>query len=139
LRADARVTALACSLFVALAEEGWTEGPIVEAIVARYLDPVFARLAADPADVLVLGCTHFPVLADSIRKVLGAGVTLVDSAATTARAVVAELAADGIHHPLPATGHTRLLATDGAERFARVGGRFFGQTVAAADIEIIDL
>jgi glutamate racemase len=139
LRANARVTARACSLFVALAEEGWTEGPIVEAIVARYLDPLFAGLVDDPADVLVLGCTHFPVLADSIRRVLGSTVTLVDSAATTASAVVAELATDGIRHPMPATGRTQLLATDGAARFARVGGRFFGESVAAADVEIIDL
>jgi glutamate racemase len=139
LRADARVTARACSLFVALAEEGWTEGPIVEAIIARYLNPLFAGLLDDPPDVLVLGCTHFPVFADPIRNVLGPTVTLVDSAATTARAVVAELAADGIRHPLPAKGHTQLLATEGPARFARVGGRFFGESVAAADVEIIDL
>jgi len=139
LRADARVTAQACSLFVALAEEGWTEGPIVEAIVARYLNPVFAGLAADPADVLVLGCTHFPVLADSIRSVLGPTVTLVDSAATTAQAVVRGLATDGIRHPLPATGGALLLATDGAARFARVGARFFGESIDAAHVEIIDL
>jgi len=53
--------------------------------------------------------------------------------------VVQELATDGIRHPLPATGGALLLATDGAARFARVGARFFGESIDAADVELIDL
>ena len=71
-RPDAIVTARACPLFVALAEEGWTDGPIVEGVIHRYLDDVFvAGAAAAHPDTLVLGCTHFPVLAPALRKVLG--------------------------------------------------------------------
>ena len=64
----ARISARACSMFVALAEEGWTCGPVAEAVARRYLDPLFA--VADAPDTLVLGCTHFPILAAAIRSVL---------------------------------------------------------------------
>src|SRR5690606_1096390 len=69
IRPEAHVVATPCSLFVSLAEEGWIEGPIVEAIAHLYLDPVFE---AEPRiDTLLLGCTHFPVLANALRNVVG--------------------------------------------------------------------
>ena len=138
LRPEARVTARACSLFVALAEEGWTEGPIVEGVAERYLRPDFdTRVDARP-DVLVLGCTHFPVLAPVIASVLGEGVVMVDSAETTASAVARELDRRGLAHP-GGRGEVRFLATDGVERFRRVGERFFGEPMDAARVELIDL
>jgi len=137
LRPDAVVTARACPLFVALAEEGWTEGPIVEGVIHRYLDEVFA---ANPApDTLVLGCTHFPVLAPALRKVLGEDVAIVDSAATTAAALAAALDRHGLRRPGGAAGRVELLATDGPDRFARVGAVFLGQPLAPAAVEIVDL
>jgi glutamate racemase len=138
--ADAVVTARACPLFVALAEEGWTEGPVVEAVVHRYLDDLFAAQAgAPPPDTLVLGCTHFPVLAPAIRAVLGPRVAIVDSAATTAVALAEILAGAGLRAAGSGAGSVTLLATDGAERFARVGGTFLGCSIAPADVEIVDL
>lgn len=141
----ARVRSCACSLFVALAEEGWTSGPIAEAVARRYLDPLFA--AEDAPDTLVLGCTHFPILAGAIRAVLPERVRIVDSAATTAQAVAARLsaappAATAADEPPAAprdAGRITWLATDDAERFARIGGRFFGSALSAAAVEIIDL
>ena len=132
----ARVTTCACSMFVALAEEGWTRGPVVEAIARRYLDPIF--FAEDPPDTLVLGCTHFPVLADAIRAVLPAQVSIVDSAATTAAALLRQISPAGTA-PLTRDGRVTWLATDDARRFARVGGRFLGETLHAESVEIIDL
>jgi glutamate racemase len=130
-----RVSAGACSLFVALAEEGWLDGPITAAVARRYLAPLFAP--AEPrADVLVLGCTHFPVLASAIRAVLPPDVHVVDSAATVAAVVARELA--GARAP-GAAGKVSWLATDGAARFARVGSLFLGEAVQPQDIEIIDL
>jgi glutamate racemase len=143
-RPDAAVDARACPLFVALAEEGWTDGPIVEAIARRYLEPMFARRGEQQEggcqpDVLVLGCTHFPVLADCIQRVVGPSVTLVDSAATTAAVVAGELRMLGLERTGSATGSVTLLATDGAARFARIGGRFFGEPVTPQAVEIVDL
>lgn len=140
MRPDAVVAARACPLFVALAEEGWTEGPVVEAVVHRYLDDLFGSDPATRPDTLVLGCTHFPVLAPAIHRVLGAGVAIVDSAATTAVALARALDQGGLRRPgATGRGTVRLLATDGAERFARVGGTFLGRPLEAADVEVVDL
>jgi glutamate racemase len=118
-----------------LAEEGLVEGPVAQGIVSHYLGSLFA---ADPPDTLVLGCTHFPVLAPTIREVVGAKINIVDSALTTADAVRDQLLAAGIAR---AAGSQSLqfIATDGPERFARVGSRFLGRTIEARRIELIDL
>jgi glutamate racemase len=135
-----QVSATACSLFVALAEEGWVEGAIPVAVAGRYLDPIFhtpmTRLPIDRLpDVLVLGCTHFPILERAIRAVIPDFVRIVDSAACVAAEVARQLpvsaGVDG--------GNITWLATDGADRFARVGGIFLGETLRAEEIEIIDL
>jgi glutamate racemase len=145
LRPDAVVTALACPLFVALAEEGWTDGPIVDAVIHRYLDEVFlpgadaASAVAHAPDTLVLGCTHFPVLAPALRQALGRDVAIVDSAATTAEALAQALQRHGLARPDRGAGHVTLLATDGPERFARVGAVFLGESLAPTDVEIVDL
>ena len=135
VRPGARVVSAACPLFVALAEEGWTEGEVVDLVARRYLRPILT--GQEQPDVLLLGCTHFPVLAPAIRRVAGAGVVLVDSAATTA-ASVRELpgvnGGDGA-----ARGSVTLLATDGAARFARVGSGFLGEPIAADEVQIVDL
>jgi glutamate racemase len=134
------IKAAACSLFVAIAEEGWTEGEVVESVARRYLNPLFGDLRCAP-DTLVLGCTHFPVLANAIRAVLPAHVNIVDSAVTTAATVRQRLLCGehAAHSPTDATGTMTWLATDGAARFARVGSIFLGETVAPESVEIIDL
>lgn len=139
LRPDAEVTAIACALFVALAEEGWTEGAVATAAAERYLAPLRAAGARAP-DTLVLGCTHFPVLQEVIAAAAGERVRIVDSAATTASEVRALLAAGGLLRPAVAAAPAlRFLATDAVSRFAAVGGRFLGTPIEAADVELIDL
>lgn len=139
-RPDATVTARACPLFVALAEEGWTDGPVVEAVIHRYLDDLFDPGAAPLPDTLVLGCTHFPVLAPAIRTVLGGQLAIVDSAETTAAALAGVLDAAALRRPADRPGgHVGLMATDSAERFARVGGIFLGRPLAPGDVEVVDL
>jgi glutamate racemase len=136
IRADAVITAQVCTVFVALAEEGWTDGEVVEAVARRYLDPVFE---ADPGiDTLLLGCTHFPVLSLALHAVAPAGVAVVDSAVTTAHAVHADLENRGLLAPR-AGGSVRLLATDGVERFARVGARFLGEAVSPQQVDLVDI
>jgi glutamate racemase len=137
---SAIVSARACPLFVALAEEGWTEGPIVEAVARRYLDALFPAGTDDSPDTLVLGCTHFPVLAPALRRVLGPAVTIVDSAAPTGEALARTLTDRKLASPRgDAGGELALLATDGAARFARVGGIFLGRPLDAAKVEVVDL
>jgi len=140
LAPGADVEELACSLFVALAEEGWTDGAVASAAARAYLGPVVARPSAEWPDSVILGCTHFPLLADAIRAELGPGPRIVDSATATARSVAALLARDALAAARGATrGNLRLLLTDGAARFARLGSRFLGETFAVPDVEVVDL
>ncbi|HEV7432549.1 MAG TPA: hypothetical protein VGN77_05860, partial [Steroidobacteraceae bacterium] len=97
---------------------------------------------ANRVDTLVLGCTHFPVLKSAISAAVGADVQIVDSAATTAASVRSELALRSLLRPAEQGGSDRpclhFLATDGIERFARVGGRFLGTPLGAESVELVD-
>ena len=137
-RADARVYSQAWSLFVALAEEGWVQGPLVESVVREYLHPLLDEKRRDHLDCLVLGCTHFPLLKGAIAHVAGAELKLVDSGETVAAAAAALLVQAGLTREA-GKGDARFLATDGAERFARVGSLFLGERLSASDVEIVDL
>ena len=132
---DAKVREQACEMLVALAEEGWSGGDIAHAIVRRYLEEANGH---NP-DTIILGCTHFPLLKDTIQAVADDHVTLVDSASTTADVVRAALAAQGTSRASGSPGSLRLLATDGATRFARVGGQFLGRSLSYSDVELVDL
>ena len=126
----AKVEALPCPLFVALAEEGWVDGPIAEAVAERYL----SGLKSDP-DTVILGCTHYPLLAKTIQSVLP-HVTLIDSAKATARSLQHAL---GERQLLSRTGtaQKRFLVTDNVERFTRTGTAFLKK--APHPVELIDL
>lgn len=134
---NAQITQMACPLFVPLAEEGLTEGPIVELVARRYLEPMFG--AKDRPECLVLGCTHFPPLAPVIAKTIGRGVTLVDSAATTARAAERLLEENRLARTEGSASRIVFLATDAPERFARVGQIFLGKQIAPASVKLVDL
>jgi glutamate racemase len=170
LRSNARVVAQPTQLFVALAEEGLHQGPIADSIARYYLDPLFyaqagqsaprgPRASRDPntsggppisrdstlsPDTLVLGCTHFPMLAGAIRAAVGPDIQIVDSAATTARYVRDTLERESLTRldslaARDATGATRFLATDSIERFARIGSRFLERPINPEEVELVDL
>lgn len=131
LRPDAEVHAAACPLFVPLVEEGWTAGPVPEAVARHYLGGLPPAI-----DTLVLGCTHYPLLADTLAAIVGPGVALVDSAAETARTVEASLDAFGLRCAVPMLPRHRFLVSDAPDNFARIGARFLGKPLA--DIEWVD-
>jgi glutamate racemase len=117
---DRRATVFgrACPLFVPMVEEGRTSGPVVKAVAQEYL----ATLLEHEIDVLILGCTHYPVLKNVIAEVAGAGVALVDSAETMATAAKEVLAARGEERPPSTTVPTpRFYVTDVIDEFERVG------------------
>ena len=137
LAPDVVVTGIGCSVFVALAEEGWGDSAVAEQAARRYLAGIYTE--PDAPDTVLLGCTHFPMLAPTLARLLPAGVALVDSAATTA-AALARLVQEGrLARASGATRSTRFLATDGPERFARVGSLFLGRALAASDVEVVDV
>jgi glutamate racemase len=114
----------ACPLFVPLAEEGWTDGPIARQVAETYL----ASLARSGIDTLVLGCTHYPLLKPLIAEVMGPDIAIVDSAVETAREVGEALRARDLDRR-EGTGNASFFATDVPERFVRMGQRFFGARV----------
>jgi len=127
----------ACSLFVAIAEEGLLEGEIAEAVARRYLEPVLAAVPRPKA--LVLGCTHFPALRKTIAKIAGPDIQLVDSAETTARAVAKILHERTLNRTGGAKPSHSFLATDAPDRFARVGEIFLGTPIDPGKVELVDL
>ena len=117
----------ACPLFVPLAEEGWVDNDVTRRVVSRYL----ASLKRSGIDTLVLGCTHYPLLREPIARYLGSGVTIVDSAAETARSLRAELRkADRLRGR--GKGSAGFFVTDVPDRFIRLGERFYGEIVGSA-------
>ncbi len=133
----ARVDELACELLVSLAEEGWNNGVIAESIVNRYLDQL--DTASRNPDSVILGCTHFPLLRETFASVFDSAVSIVDSASTTAAAARELLEKLRIGNEQEVSGDLKLLATDGATRFARVGGQFLGEDLATDDVTLVDL
>lgn len=125
----AEVMQAACPLFVPLAEENWVNEPETYSIAAKYL----ADLNEFRPDVLVLGCTHYPILRSVIQQTVGENVKLVDSGEATADEVAALLDTKGLAHPEAADQERSLCddldhfyVTDAADRFARVAERFLG-------------
>lgn len=122
-----KVTTHACPLLVPLAEEGWLENEVAAAVARRYLTEL--RAQAPELDVLVLGCTHYPLLRPLLgriaEEVFGHSVMLVDSAAAMAETAAAELNRLGLLPPASRAG-LRCYVTDDA-RIDEVGSRFLGR------------
>jgi glutamate racemase len=131
----------ACPLFVPLVEEGWVEHPVTAQVAEIYLREAFADGFHD-ADVLVLGCTHYPLLKPLLRRVAPSHVAIVDSAESTAHAVAGRL--QKLLTPPPIDNQERrsrtrlkFFATDSVEKFRRLGERFLSHPVQ--DVQHVDL
>ena len=120
---------VACPQFVDFVERGITSGRALLGLASGYLEP----LQRAGVDTLVLGCTHYPLLAGVIGLVMGDAVTLVSSADETAKDVYRTLNAHNLFRPddAPPPEH-RFLATGDAAVFARLAYRFLGPEAAAS-------
>ena len=132
----AEVVAHAAPLLVPLVEEGWLEGEVPRLAIRKYLEP----LAHANVDVIVLGCTHYPLLRplleEEARALLGPAVRVVDSAHATAAELAGVLRERGLATPTP-RGDIELLVTDRPRSFADVTTRFLGGP--PRDVHVIDL
>lgn len=124
------VEAVACPLFVPLVEEGWFDRPATRLIAEEYLAPLRQR----GVGALVLGCTHYPLLAPLLQEVMGPGVVLVDGARETARALDELLRARGLEAPADRPGTHRFAVSDDPARFEQVGARFLGSRLGTAEV-----
>jgi glutamate racemase len=125
-------------LLVPLVEEGWLDGEVPPLVVRRYLEP----LVEAGIDALVLGCTHYPLLAGVIgeeaARLAGRPLSVVDSAEATAEEL-AELLAERALGAAAGPGDLKLMVTDLPARFAEVAARFLGHDVEGLEVEQIDL
>ena len=116
LNVHARVTSQACPLLVPLIEEGLLDDKLTDQTIARYLDPMIAA----GMDTLVLGCTHYPLLAPAIARALGDDIKLVDSAQNCATAVRNLLDRQLLRASSSASGDLRVALTDAADSFLNI-------------------
>jgi glutamate racemase len=133
---NVRVREKACPLFVPLVEEGWVDHPVTEQVARIYLSEAFDgtsssdRESLPEADVLVLGCTHYPLIKPLLRRVAPAQVAIVDSAESTAQAVAHQLGCTESEPGSPGRSpQLKFFATDSAEKFKKLGSRFLGRAI----------
>lgn len=128
------IRARACSLLVALAEEGMVDNSIARATLEYYLTDLVDE------DTVLLGCTHFPVFEPLLTKLLPKHVRVVDSANATAVALQNLLAEESLLKASKSpTGTTQYLVTDSVQRFQKVGEIFLKEALSTADIELVDV
>ena len=119
----------ACPLLVPLAEETWDDGDDASYLnrlktiaVERYLE----SLKGKGIDTLVLGCTHYPLLKETIDDFVGQQVKLIDSAEETAKEVLKMLEGMKLRNQSSRKGCCKYFVTDAPERFGKLGKRFLG-------------
>lgn len=129
----ARVFAQPCPLFVPLVEEGWLDHPATTLIAEEYLRP----LRDVGIDVLVLGCTHYPLLRPVLEAVLGPGIALVDSAEEAVADVQRLLGGLGLLSASGSPGHT-FAVSDSPAHFRRACRHFLGEPIARVERVSVD-
>jgi glutamate racemase len=130
----------ACPLLVPLVEEGWIDHPVTEQVAKIYLGEAFTD-GFQSSDVLLLGCTHYPLLRPLLRRIAPSHMTVIDSAESTAKVI-----RDLLQHSPPPTmaGEERrrsarfqFFVTDSTEKFRHLGARFLGHAID--DVQHVDL
>lgn len=114
-----------CSLFVQLAEDGWTDNKIAEMVANEYL----AGFKKSKIDTVILGCTHYPVLKKTISKVLGKNIKLIDSGNEAAKEVKKILEKTNIQNSSKKNGYHKFYVTDFPNKFKEISERFLGKNI----------
>jgi glutamate racemase len=125
LAPEVQVISVPCPLFVPLAEEGWIDHQATRLVAKEYLFP----LTLEKIDTLILGCTHYPVLASAIEAAIGADVTLIDSGLAAAVEVERLLDEQDLRNTSVQRPHLQFFVSDIPAKFTEVGERFLGQTM----------
>ena len=131
----------ACPLLVPLVEEGWINHHVTDAVVRIYLGELTSDAAAAgmSADTLVLGCTHYPLLRPLIERAAPRGITVIDSAESTAEAAAALINGGASANLRAGDQPTEIhcFATDSVDKFERLGSRFLGRPTGK--VQLVDL
>lgn len=127
LMPDAQIFEKACPLFVPIVESGWIERDNEVAIltVKKYL----SSLKDEGVDVLILGCTHFPLLSDIIGDFMGQGVELIDTGYEAAHYVLSMLKEKGIESESE-QGEHRYFVSDRVDDFSSMAAILLGRDIS---------
>ena len=130
LRPEARVYAKACPLFVPLVENGCTaeDDPVTTLVAKGY----FESFEGTGIDTLILGCTHYPLIAGLIDRVTGGRLALIDSGREAAKAARELLEREGMASRTKKIGGMEFFVTDTVEGFSEIGERFLGEELRGA-------
>ncbi len=129
LDSEIEVIDIACPLFVPIVEEGWSNTEIARLTVEKYLEP----LKKAGVDTLVLGCTHYPLLSETISKYLGGEVTLINPAEGTATQVKNELIKSDSVCQFGCDGKLDFYVSDFGQKFKEMGSRFLNRDIGKAE------
>jgi glutamate racemase len=116
----------ACPLFVPLVEEGWSSGGITDSIVKKYIKPLLNK----KIDTLILGCTHYPLLRETLKKNVGGNVVLIDSAKAAAQEVKNILKKTCLLADVEGKKFLKFYVSDNPEKFQTIGSRFFSEKIS---------
>lgn len=122
---NVKVYSQACSLFVQLAEDGWTDNKIAELTAKEYL----SNIKQEGIDTMILGCTHYPILKKTIRKVVGNKINLIDSGEETAKVVKQILSGKNLLNTQKKKGEHKYFVTDFPNNFHQIAERFLGTKI----------
>ncbi len=135
LDTKAQVFNQACPLFVPLAEEGWDSDPVTNLIVFRYL----SLILQNQIDTLILGCTHYPILKNSIVRVTGSSIELIDSGEAIAEWLERDFTCGRLlRSEAKSTRHIDIMTTDASAHFTEMALRIL-RPIKADDFRVVDL
>jgi glutamate racemase len=138
IRPDVNVIGKACPLLVPLVEEGWVHDKVTDEVLLRYMD----ELLENDIDTLILGCTHYPLLRSTIRRLLGNSIRLVNPAYETARVLKSMLDESGLSARVPQKADEptpyRFFVSDEEQRFAEFANSILPIDVKTARIVPIE-
>lgn len=134
------VLSQACGLLVTLAEENWLTGEVPEKVVSHYFERVQKRHPEHKIRSLILACTHFPILFETIRKILPESIELIDPGIQVAEQLYQKLFEKNlIRSEGKGLEPAKFLVTDNLERFKKVASYFLNQPNVLFPIELVSL
>ena len=123
IQSDCSTIEISCPLFVPLIEEGWSDTPVAKEIACSYLKP----FQKTEIDTLILGCTHYPIMAKTIQSSINSNVKLVYSGETVGKKLLTYMDKNSCINNLESGGKTIFYVTDYPQKFDELGSRFLGR------------
>lgn len=125
LNKKSKVYSQSCSMFVQLAEDGWTDNQVAKLTAKEYL----SDLKKSSIDTLIMGCTHYPILRDTIQETVGKKIQLIDPGEETAKEAQRILEDNSLLNPQKKNGYHKFFVTDFPVNFKQISERFLGKKI----------